>query len=253
MLYKVAVKNTRGRNLVGHLHQTKSNSIIIMCHGFTSDKSSRGRFDRLADAYNTIGYNVLTFDFSGCGESEDDVLTVEKQIDDLRSVIEWVKEKNFMHIGLYGHSLGSYICLAVADKKVGTVVVTGALTERMFYKWEDYFTNAQLKELEENGHFVLPVKQEHRDHIIIGQKMLDFYSSIDQEYLLSHVHCPVMILHGDGDEEERQLLKNTKKGLKYLPKESVLEVISGAPHNFMEHTDEVVRISTRWYLQHLPR
>jgi alpha/beta superfamily hydrolase len=60
-----------------------------------SSKYSKGRFERLATAFNKSGYSALLFDFSGCGESDDDILTVEKEVDDLKHAIEFVKSKGY--------------------------------------------------------------------------------------------------------------------------------------------------------------
>jgi putative redox protein len=73
---KVTFKNSRNLSLVGNFYPSSPENIIIMCHGFTSDKSSRGRFDRFAYAFHQLGYSILAFDFSGCGKSDDDRLTM---------------------------------------------------------------------------------------------------------------------------------------------------------------------------------
>jgi hypothetical protein len=39
---KVTFKNSRNLILVGNFYPSSPENIIIMCHGFTSDKSSRG-------------------------------------------------------------------------------------------------------------------------------------------------------------------------------------------------------------------
>lgn len=44
-LERVLFSNSRNKTLVGHLYPSHSTSIIIMAHGFTSDKFSKGRFD----------------------------------------------------------------------------------------------------------------------------------------------------------------------------------------------------------------
>lgn len=64
-----------------------------MCHGFMSSRYSKGRFERLSTAFNKSGHSALLFDLSGCGESDDDILTVEKEVDDLKSAIQFVKSK----------------------------------------------------------------------------------------------------------------------------------------------------------------
>lgn len=73
---RVIFKNSKKLTLVGNLYPTDNDSIIIMCHGFTSNKYSKGRFERLTKVLNKSGFSALAFDFSGCGESDDDSLNV---------------------------------------------------------------------------------------------------------------------------------------------------------------------------------
>lgn len=108
---RVTFTNSRNLTLVGNHYKAESESIIIMCHGMLSEKDSRGRAEKLVKAFNESGFNALTFDFSGCGESDDDSVTVSKEIDDLKAAIAYVKERGYKKIALYGHSLGSLICL----------------------------------------------------------------------------------------------------------------------------------------------
>ena len=90
---RVIFTNSKNLTLVGNLYPSDSDSIIIMCHGFTSNKYSKGRFERLAKAFNNSGFSALAFDFRGCGESDDDRLTVDKEVEDLKSAIEFAKSK----------------------------------------------------------------------------------------------------------------------------------------------------------------
>ena len=92
---RVTFKNSRNLTLVGNLYTAVSDKIIIMCHGFCSDKNSRGRFPRLANKFNEIGYNAFAFDFSGCGESDNDSLTMAKEVDDLKLAIAFIKSRGF--------------------------------------------------------------------------------------------------------------------------------------------------------------
>ncbi len=88
---KLKFINSKGLTLVGNLYRTDSDSVVIMAHGFTNNKSSQGRFDLIASALNKININAFTFDFSGCGESDSEVITVENEVDDLKSAIDFMK------------------------------------------------------------------------------------------------------------------------------------------------------------------
>lgn len=123
-----------------------------MCHEFMSSKYSKGRFERLAAAFNKLGYNALAFDFSGCGESDNDSLTVEKEIDDLKSDISFTKSKGYKKIDLYGHSLGTLICLKCYTSETITMVLSGVLTDFMQYNWYEFFTKEQMEELMKKGY-----------------------------------------------------------------------------------------------------
>jgi hypothetical protein len=79
--------NSRKLKLVGNLYSVDSKSLVIIAHGFTNDKFSNGRFEKLASAWNSIGHNAFAFDFSRCGESEQDFITVSNQVDDLKSAM----------------------------------------------------------------------------------------------------------------------------------------------------------------------
>jgi alpha/beta superfamily hydrolase len=76
---KVNFKNPEGLNLVGNLHipEKNTNSLILMIHGFTSNKD-RPRFVKAAEVFSKNGFAALRFDCSGCGESDDSFVTYLK-------------------------------------------------------------------------------------------------------------------------------------------------------------------------------
>lgn len=242
---RVTFKNSRNLTLVGNLYPANSNAIIIMCHGFCSDKNSRGRFPRLAKEFNENGYNAFAFDFSGCGESDNDRLTMAKEVDDLKSAIAFIKSKGFNKIALYGHSLGTVICLKCFSPDIITMVLSGACTDSMKYDWNDFYSKEQIKELEEKS-YLTEKTDGVRKEIIVDQQILKDFELINQEELLSKITCPILIIHGDSDEEERLLCENSKKGMHLLSSDSRLIVINGANHSFMDHLDKLIDLVIGW-------
>jgi alpha-beta hydrolase superfamily lysophospholipase len=75
----VSFRNARDRRLVGLLHRADPVRIVVMAHGFCNDKSSQGRFDRIAEALHREGLSVLRFDFGGCGESDDETIDPDRK------------------------------------------------------------------------------------------------------------------------------------------------------------------------------
>jgi len=118
----IKIQNSRKQNLVADLYSTDSNTIIIMCHGFTGDRHEWGKFDQIAESFFNSGYNVLNFDFSGSGESDDDSLTVAKEINDLKSVIKYARDNNYQNIILFGLSLGGLISFFCYDDNIRAIV-----------------------------------------------------------------------------------------------------------------------------------
>jgi pimeloyl-ACP methyl ester carboxylesterase len=248
---RVTFKNSRNLTLVGNLYKSISDSVIIMCHGFMSSKYSMGRFEKLAKAFNESRFDTLTFDFSGCGESDDDSLTIEKEVDDLNSAITFVKSRGYTKIALYGHSLGTAICLKSFILEIKAMVLTGALTDSMKYKWDEFFTRVQMNELNKNGYILEYSSDPFREEIIIDSQMLLDFELINQGELLKNVTCPVLIVHGNNDEEEKLLYKKSQIAITLLSSDSKLEVINGANHNFLEHLDILIELANNWFLRYL--
>lgn len=246
---KITFQNSRNKKLVGNLYSSDSKSIIIMSHGFTGDKSEWGRFDKIAVALNKAGYNVLTFDFSGCGESDDDTLTVNKQVDDLKSALKFVKSKRYKKIGLFGHSLGGLISLNCFSKEIETMVLTAPVTDKIKYTWDKRYTPRQLKELEKKGYITKIMKKGVRRKILIDKQMLIDRESVNQKKLLKNVKCPVLIIHGNKDLNVP--LNDSKNAIKHLSNNSKLEVIEGADHDMWGCLDILIEKTVKWFKKYL--
>jgi len=246
---QVTFKNSRSQTLVGNLYTANSKSIVILSHGFTGDKSEWGHFDRVAEALSEVNYNALAFDFSGCGESDDDTLTVAKQVDDLSSAIEYAKSLGYQKIGLFGHSLGGLIALKNHDKGIETMVLTAPVTDKVKYDWSERYTKGQLDELKDQGYLTKVRDEGVRNTFLIDKRMLKDRESVNQKEILENVKCPVLIIHGNKDESVP--VEDSINAIKQLSPDSRLEVIDGMDHYMKEEYDEVVDKTLRWFQDHL--
>lgn len=248
---KIHFINSKGIKIVGNYYTIQSDKIVILAHGFTNDKSSNGRFDCLSEKLNKAGYDALAIDFTGSGESDPGALTLENQLDDLKYAIDIVSSKKYVKIALFGNSFGSLSCLKSYDHRIDTMVLSGALTDRMFYQWDDFFSPDEMNDLDMKGYFYTNEKQSH----IITQQTLKDFESIHQETLLSKVKCPVLIIHGNNqqDEEELMLLERSKKGMQFLSESSTIEIIEDGRHGLRSKWNEVIDLTVKWLNIHLSK
>jgi alpha-beta hydrolase superfamily lysophospholipase len=93
--------------------------VVILCHGFCGIQELL--LPAFADAFTLAGFNTITFDYRGFGSSlgERGRLVPAMQIEDILSVVEWVKTQANMktsRIGLWGTSFGGcHVFGAAAD------------------------------------------------------------------------------------------------------------------------------------------
>lgn len=249
---RITFQNSRDKTLVGNLFQVPGDAIVVMAPGFCSDKSSQGRFEVYARGLNEKGISALAIDFAGCGESDDDLLTVDKEVEDLTSAIRFVQSQGYQRIGLYGNSLGGLICLRSYSPDIKAIAMTGGGSGPMKFDWSQHFSQTQIQELQEKGYITeRNARNMHRNQVMIDQQMLKDFELVDQKQLLSNIKCPVLLIHGDGDEEECSLYQLSQTGMPYLPSTSELKLIPGAAHGFWGYIDAVAEFLTEWFVQHL--
>jgi pimeloyl-ACP methyl ester carboxylesterase len=93
---------------------------IIYMHGNASNKQEGLQY---INEIVPLGINLCCFDFSGCGNSQGDWVTLgHKERDDLKAVIEYLYEnKKVSSIGLWGRSMGAATSVFYESENPGTV------------------------------------------------------------------------------------------------------------------------------------
>lgn len=243
----ISFNNSRGLKLVGDLYTADSDSCVIMTHGFTGNRVSKGRSEPLAKSLVLSGINAFRFDFSGCGDSQDDTITLDKEIDDLRSAMSTMRSRGFKRIALYGHSLGSLICLKCGLDDVRSMVLSGAMTGSMKYDLGTIYSPQQVEEMNLRGYLI--ITDEGGRTRRIDRRIFQDFEQINQEELCRGVRRPVLIIHGNNrrDTEEKMLLERSRRAIPLLPPGSALEVIEGADHSLLTHFDRVIALATEWF------
>lgn len=246
----VSLKNKRGLLLQASLWQTPSDAIVIMAHGSAGNRNANGLFPLIAEQLVKQGYNALAFDFSGHGASQDDILTLAHAGDDVRAAIDYCIAHQYKKIVLLGHSLGAFACLAGATDAVSSMILVGALTGPVQWFWENRLTQEQAESLKKYGYISVAINDGLRTELKVDGGLLEDIRAIDQKQILGAVSCPVLIVHGDADQDEHDLYEISQQGIGWLPDGSRIEVIKGGTHNFLSVSQQLIAIITTWLNNH---
>jgi len=246
---KMNFTNSRGLNIVGDFYHANSDKGIILLHGFTGDRKEFGKLTALGKGLQKAGFNVLSIDFSGSGESDDEPLNTDNQAQDFRDALDYFEEKGMKEIGAFGLSLGPIALLKnknLFGNRIKAVVFWAPITHKKDNYSEWRFEDEELKTLDKKGELKMYVEREEgRTEFEVSKQLINERETLDQKELLSGVRLPILIIHGDKDTLVP--LEWSKSAMQYLPKGSRLDIIEGEVHTFIHKRTEVVKKSVEWF------
>lgn len=123
-LERVQFPNRTGLNLAGWLAPRRQGpGTVVLCHGvWTNHREMESR----AEALWNRGYNVMLFDFQGCGESEGRFSSLGlREVEDLLGALDFLSRRGGAGpIGVVGNSMGGAVALltAAVDDRIRAVV-----------------------------------------------------------------------------------------------------------------------------------
>lgn len=109
--------------LLGFLHQPEKTAQtgIVYIHPFAEEKNcSHSVVAKAARSFAELGFAVMRFDLSGCGDSEGNMedFTLADWQNDLKAAIKTLKEKSGVErVALWGLRSGAGICLSHASEQ----------------------------------------------------------------------------------------------------------------------------------------
>jgi len=246
---KVAYPNMKGLKLAGLLYAgPETDTVIIVCHGFTGSKEGSGKAVAMAEKLGERGYAALLFDFSGCGESEGDFsdICLSGHIDDIKSSVDFCLDSGFERVVTVGRSFGgsAALCHGGSDLRVAGVCTWAAPAELV-----ELFSVFNNHEGVTEGNLV-PLSGEEGTVFI----KKNFFSDLEQHDVLAQAALitprPLLIIHGNDDEVvppgNAQAIFNAAappKKIKFIP---------GADHRFTGQHEKVWQILLNWLEDYLP-
>ena len=239
---------------MGILHLPKGKGrfpLVVMCHGFGETKTWNS-FIRLARFLEKSEIACFRFDFEGCGDSEGNFekVTIKKEIDDLKSAIEFIlnKEKNIdkKRIALLGHSMGAAVIVLYAKKSglpIRTLIFWApALNQKeLLTIWS---TKEKLRKWKKKGYITIWDNK-------VSSNYLKENENKDYSLVLSQIKAPILIISGKKDETvpirfSKEIAKK-HKGIKLI-------IYPNAEHTFVEDyyvQQRLIRDTTKWLKRYL--
>lgn len=203
--------------------------IIIICHGFGSSQNS-STVQLIKDWALSLNQSVITFDFSGHGNSGGDFnnLTITGSTNDANNIIDYAtKQLGFKSITLIGYSYGGLIVTAAAKDRIEVTNLVLVNTLIDYHEKEILLHRAEeLKKWAEEGvrEYVIHDKTLKLNYAYYKDSLK--YSAYD---LLKDTEANVLLVHSINDEmiPYKQVLKlSNKTGIP-------IHTIKNAHHRFI--------------------
>ncbi len=201
-----------------------SNKTIIFAHGYGNNRLQEDvpGLD-VALALGRNGYNILMFDFRGCGESSGNLTSIGQfEKDDLIGAVNFMKNMGPQgeHLGVIGFSMGAVtaILAAAEDSRIEAVAADAPFADLEKYLhdnlpvWSDLpsfpFTPVILK--------IMPVVLN-----LDPQK-------VSPEAVIRQIRAPVLFVHGNSDTDVPVF--NSEELYRKTPGRNKLWIVPGAGH-----------------------
>ncbi|MCB6401295.1 alpha/beta fold hydrolase [Schaalia odontolytica] len=223
---QITIQTPRGVTITGTFTRPVDcrDAAVIFSHSFLSDRHASGMFDALGRAMRRAGYATLAFDYSGHGESGDEIITFDPLIEDFRSASGWLADQGFTRQICVGHEFGATVALRARPSAVQTYVLVSPVLGPLSYDWNLVFSDVQLSDLERHGTTTVPNDSASvRRHFTINKATLADMSMVSGEKALRGIDVPVLITH-DAFDEETGLLDRTRDAFHLLPDGSVVDM-----------------------------
>ncbi|WP_045175717.1 alpha/beta hydrolase [Anaerocellum danielii] len=232
----VEIKNKIGQVLRGYLHTPSEYEgkipAVAIFHGFTGNKMEpHFIFVKLSRLLEQYGIASVRFDFAGSGESDGEFydMTVTREIDDARCILEYLFSLDFVDkqkISIIGLSLGGAISSYLA----------GEYKEKL-YKVVLWAPAGNMKEIAKNVVESDPTIKE-KGYIDLGGLLLsqDFYYDLQKYDFFEEIKRypgKVLILHGTNDQAVP--IEVGRKYKQILGDRAELIEIEGADHTFNKY------------------
>lgn len=245
-----------GKTIRGILHtpeQSKNKSAgknpgLVLCHGFTGNKIGLHRiFVKAARYFSSLGFAVLRFDFSGCGDSDGNYedITIDGQVQETIAAINYISSLSDIakdKVYLTGLSMGGAVAsLTAPEAKTLAGLVLWAPVANLYEDILGIVGSRLLEEIRDKG------IAEYQG-FALGRPFVQSLQNNFPLLSISNYQGPVLILHGTEDVEispgNAELYRQAGNKLN----STVVSLITGADHTFSSSAweEEIFKITAKW-------
>ncbi|MBU1104273.1 lysophospholipase [Candidatus Parcubacteria bacterium] len=224
----------------GVLENSDAKKLVILVHGFTGDLHGPDNiFEKLSKKLQQLDYAVIRFSFRGTPPSEGEYvdMIVDKQVEDLKKVIEHAKSLGYFNIALLGESMGGSIVAKAYDQFLKAVIFWYPAFDFVDTAFKNYLTDESQRKLVEQG-FLL------EEGFKVGKQFIDEIPDVNLFNRMGEIKCPILFLHGDKDSEVPY--QQSEKAFQIANDLKEIHIIKGADHCFSNEQDEVVDLTAKF-------
>ena len=235
--------------------QARPEGVVLLAHDFLTDRHGQGgRLDWIGARYREAGLATLNLDFSGLGESDDDVITLAGEAEDLRAASSWLAGLGFTRQMIHANGFGATAALLARPEHVRTAVLVGAIVGPQSILWEHVFSPDQLDQLDRHGltRLVDDNPNPRRWNVLSKQTLADV-SLQSPETTMADLSWPVLMVHGALTDEFPDSEAGATEGFPMLPDGSrLVQIRTGAEADADGSAEEqVARLGTEWFARRL--
>ena len=232
-----------------------SNRLVVLCHGFLSNKNSATNKTLTAKLIER-GIATLRFDFFGQGDSEGpfERITVTTAVNQALAALNLAASKSYRRLGLVGSSFGGLVAILAAGQSPQKGIPLSALALKCpvpdfpeMLRFElgevgmDRWKRSNVISNVAGGAEPVPLRFAFYDDCLTH----DAYKTAES------IQAPVLIVQGDHDEYVP--LHQSRLLFDAVRVEKRLEILSGADHRFTRPDDfhMMTTLLTDWLIMHL--
>lgn len=228
-MQSITFQNQSDETLSGTLHRPAASTGfgVVLGHCFTCSRHTRILID-LSNRLAELGFSILRFDFSGNGQSQGrfEASTYTKQVGEMNTAIDFMKQNEADRILIGGHSMGGMVSLFTAAQRKDIAGVIALATGASPLHPDRLLNDDQKGTLSDTGRVDFSSRGRA---LMLTQAFFDDAAQYNVKEVMAGIQCPALVvLAANDDITDPEPVKAILDGLPHID----LFEVAGADHMF---------------------